>query len=139
MGRKADLTQLQMVGVGGECARIWSELAERAGMAEYHARPYLQDVRSIQERFASVPVVARNHRVHRDGVRQGSADISEILSGAEIEPIAVKRPYGARAEVLDAAIEWCATTYGKAITRRRAQACWDTFSATEKRLKGDLA
>jgi hypothetical protein len=128
-----------MVGVGGECARIWSELAERAGMAEYHARPYLQDVRPIQERFASVPVASRKTRVHQDSVRTEGADISEILSGAEIEPIRIKRPYGSRTAVLDAAIKWCTAAYGKTITRRRARACWDTMSATEKRIKRDLA
>jgi hypothetical protein len=138
MGRTPVLTELQMVGVGGECARLWSELAERAGMAEYHARPYLQDVRQIQEGFALVPVASRQHRVHQNSVRTEGADISEMLSNAKVEPVRIKRPYGLHTEVLDAAIKWCAATYGRTITQRRAQACWDTFSATEKRIKRDL-
>jgi hypothetical protein len=134
MGRTLVLTQLQMVGVGGECVRIWRERAEQAAMAEYATRPYLQDVRPIQEGFALAPVASRQHRVHQDAIRTASADISDTLSNAKVEPIRIKRPYGLHTEVLDAGIKWCAATYGRVITRRRAQDCWDTFSATTKRL-----
>lgn len=138
MGRRPELTNLQMLAVGGECARIWSELAERSAMAEYHARPCFEDVRPIQERLNSVPVADRALPVNQYWAWTERAEISEILSYTDVTPIRIKRPYGARAKVLDAAIEWCIARYGKTITQRRAQACWDAFSATEKRLQNDL-
>jgi hypothetical protein len=104
-------------------------------MATYRARPHLRDIKEIQGKLASVPVTDRHSRVWRDTVRQDSSDISEIFSNIETQPIRLKRLYGRRNEILDTAIEWCATTYGKTISRRRAQDCCDAFSATMKRLE----
>jgi hypothetical protein len=129
LGRKADLTHLQMLAVGGECARMWRERAESAAMAEYHARAHLRDVRNIQEKLTSTPVAD-----HQDARAASSADISEILSEVPIRPIQIKRPYGQRREVREAAVRWCAATYGITITPRRAQACWDEFAELEKRI-----
>jgi hypothetical protein len=138
MGRKPVLTFQQMAAVGGECERIWRDRAEQAAMKEYDRRPYLQDVRKLQSELTAVPPAARRERVWRDTMKANSADISEILREASPEPVRVKRPYGARREVLDEASAWCASTYGITITRRRAQDCWDKFSAIEKRLAADL-
>jgi len=138
MGRKPVLTFQQMVAVGGECERIWQHRAEQAAIKEYEARAYLQDVRKLQDQLIAAPVASRRERVWKDTLKFNSADISEMLREANPDPIRVKRPYGARGEVLDEAIKWCASTYGITITRRRAQDCWDKFSAIEKRLAADL-
>ena len=138
MGRRPTLTPQQMMAIGGECERIWRARADRDALAEYETRPYLQDVRPLQAELKSVPIPSRGERIWRDTVRATSADISEILREAKPEPIRVKRPYAARSLVLDEAIKWCTSKYGIAITHRRAQDCWDTFSAIEKRLKRDL-
>jgi hypothetical protein len=103
-------------------------------MAEYRARPNLVDVKKFQSELVSVRVDVRNSLVHRNAFRQASSDIADIFSNIETQPIRMKRPYGKRTEILDAAIEWCAATYGKTIGRRRAQDCWDAFSAMMKRL-----
>ena|SRR5674476_50388 len=132
-GRKPVLTLFEKLAVGGECQRLWHDLAEKEAMATRQTRPDLQDVRKIQSDLTSVPVAVRSSRVWKDAVRQASFEIADILSNVETQPIRSKRPYGKRIEILDAAIEWCAATYGKTISRRRAQDCWDTFSATMKR------
>jgi len=134
-GRKPVLTLFEKWAVGGECERLWQALAEQQTMATHRAQPHLRDVKKIQSEFASVPVASRSSRVWRDAVRQASSEIAEIFSDVETQPIRVKRPYGKRIEILDAAIEWCAATYGKTISRRRARDCWDTFSAMMKRLE----
>jgi hypothetical protein len=138
MGRRPVLTFQQMVGVGGECMRIWRDRAEQEAMKEYESRPYLQDVRKLQRELTAVLAASRRERVWKDALRVNSADISEMLREATPDPIRVKRPYGAHGEVLDEAIKWCALTHGITITRRRAQDCWDKFSAIEKRLAADL-
>jgi hypothetical protein len=132
-GRKPTLKWSEKLAVGGECNRLWCALSLQRAMEEYRTRPYLRDVKKIQSEFASVPVASRASRVYRDAVRQASSDIAEIFSDVETQPIRLKRPYGKRNEILDAAIEWCATTYSKTISRRRAADCWDTFSAMTKR------
>ncbi|MGY3120360.1 hypothetical protein ACVWXQ_004297 [Bradyrhizobium sp. S3.14.4] len=104
-------------------------------MEEYRARPELRDVKQFQSELALVPVAVRNHRVHREAVRRISSDIAEIFSDIVTKPIVAKRLHGKRAVILDAAIDWCAATYGKTIGRRRAQLCWDEFSAMMKRLQ----
>jgi hypothetical protein len=138
-GRKPILTPREKLVVGGECERLWQALAEQQAMATHRARPHLRDVKKIQAELASAPVASRSSRVWRDTVRQASSDIAEIFSDVETQPIRLKRPYGKRNEILDAAIEWCAATYGKTISRRRAQDCWDTFSAMMKRLEREPA
>jgi hypothetical protein len=106
-------------------------------MKEYRARPCLRDVKQIQSQLASVPVADRTSRVYRDEVRRASSEIAEIFSDIKTQPIRMTRPYGKRTEILDAAIKWCAAKYSKSISRRRAQDCWDTFSATIKRLRAE--
>jgi hypothetical protein len=127
-----------MVAVGGECERIWQRRAEQAAIREYESRPYLQDVRKLQDELIAAPVASRRERIWRDTLKVNSADISEILREAKPSPVRVKRPYSARREVLDEATKWCASAYGITITCRRAQDCWDKFSAIEKRLAADL-
>ena len=134
-GRKPVLTLFEKLAVGGECERLWQALAEQQAMARYRNRPNLRDVKKIQSDLASVPVASRGHRVWQDTRRRASSEIAEIFSDIETQPIRVRRPYGKRTEILDAAIEWCAATVGKTISRRRAQDCWDTFSAMTKRLE----
>ena len=134
-GRKPVLTRVEKLAVGGECRRLQQELADRKAMTGYRSRPCLRDVKKLQSELASVPVASRDSRVWRDAVRQASSEIEEIFSDVETQPIRVKRPYGKRIEILDAAIKWCAATYGKTISIRRAQDCWDTFSAAMKRLE----
>lgn len=134
-GRKPILTWSEKLAVGGECNRLWCALSEQRALAEYRARPNLVDVKKFQSELALVPVDVRNSRVHRDALRQTSSDIADILSGVETQPIRMKRPYGKRTEILDAAIRWCAAKYRKPIGRRRAQDCWDAFSAMMKRLE----
>jgi len=134
-GRKPVLTLHEKVAVGGECERLLQVDAEQQAMATHRTQPHLRDVKKIQSQFASVPVASRNSRIWRDAVRHARSEIAEILSDVETQPIRVKRPYGKRIEILDAAIEWCAATYGKTISRRRAQDCRETFSAMMKRLE----
>jgi hypothetical protein len=132
-GRKPILKPFEKLAVGGECARLLQVDAEQQATATRRAQPHLRDVKKIQSEFASVPVASRSSRVWQDAVR--ACEIAEILSDVETRPIRSKRPYGKRNEILDAAIEWCAATYGKRISRRRAQDCRDAFSAMMKRLQ----
>jgi len=135
-GRKPVLTLSEKLAVGGECACIRQALTDQqTATTKYRTRPYLRDVRKIQSELAAVPLASRGSRVYRDAVRQASSDITEIFSDVETQPIRVRRPYGKRTEILDAAIKWCVTTYSKPISRRRAQDCWDAFSAVMKRLE----
>jgi hypothetical protein len=135
-GRKPVLTRVEKLAVGGECARVSRALSDQNAMSEYRNRPgLLRDVKKIQSHLALIPVASRGSRVRRDEMRQASSDIAEIFSDVETQPIRLKRPYGKRNKILDAAIEWCATTYSKPISRRRAQDCWDAFSAITKRLE----
>jgi hypothetical protein len=134
-GRKPILTWFEKLAVGGECNRLRCALSWQRAMAEYQGRPNLVDVKKFQSELALVPVGVRNSRVHRDAFRQTSSDIADIFSDIETQPICMKRPYGKRTEILDAAIKWCAANYSKPISRRRAQDCWDTFSAVTKRLE----
>jgi hypothetical protein len=130
---KPILSLIEKWAVGGECNRLWCALSEQRAMAEYRARPNLVDAKKLQSELVSVPVDVRNSRVHRDAFRQASSDIADIFSNIETQPIRMKRPYGKRTEILDAAIRWCAANYSKPISRRRAQDCWDAFSAVMKR------
>lgn len=134
-GRKPILTWFEKLAVGGECERLWKALAEQQATAIRHARPHLCEVRKNQAILAAVALASRETRVWRDGARQISSEIADIFSDVEIQPIRLKRPYGKRSEILEAAIKWCATTYSKPISQRRAQDCWDAFSATMKRLE----
>jgi hypothetical protein len=134
-GRKPILTQFEKWAVGGECARLSRVIAEEQAMIKYRTRPNLRDVKKLQSDLASVPVASRGSRVYRDEVRRASSEIAEIFSDIETQPIRVRRPYGKQTEILDAAIEWCAATLSKRISRRRARDCWDAFSAMTKRLE----
>jgi hypothetical protein len=132
-GRKSVLTLFEKLAVGGECERLLQVRAEQQAMATHRAQPHLRDVKKIQSEFASVPVASRSSRVWQDAIRYARSEIAEILSDVETRPIRLKRQYGKRNEILDAAIEWCAATYGKTISRRRAQDCRDTFAAMMRR------
>ena len=134
-GRKSVLELFQKLAVGGECARLSRAFSEQEAMKKHRSRPDLRDVKKIQSDLASVSLASRNSRVYQDEVRRASAEITEIFSNVQPQPIRMKRPYRKRVEILDAAIKWCEATYGKTITQRRAQDCWDTFSAMMKRLE----
>ncbi|WP_143274212.1 hypothetical protein [Bradyrhizobium canariense] len=139
-GRKPILSWVEKLTVGGECNRLWWELADQQAKAKHWSQPHQRLVKKQQSDLVAAPVDVRDHKVWKDGVRRASAEIAEILSeagAARLTVIHLKRPYGKRTEILDAAIRWCAAKYGKTISQRRAQDCWDEYSATMKRLQSE--
>jgi hypothetical protein len=120
-GRRSVLSREQALWVGEECERLWIKASEDQAMARYEKGPITEMIRDEQARTDLIPIFARKAR---GSVRDITESIDEITGGVRVMSIPRKRAYGAKSEVIKAAIAWCLDEYGQIITSSKAVECW---------------
>ncbi|SHM41371.1 hypothetical protein SAMN05444321_6261 [Bradyrhizobium lablabi] len=65
--------------------------------------------------------------------------IDDIAGGNRVVSLPLKRPYGAKATVIKAAIAWCETEFGQTITVSKATECWKVYKTFQNRANGELS
>jgi hypothetical protein len=127
-GRKSSLTTLQALLVGEHCESAWLRAAEDQAFERYERDPVTKMIRDEQARTDLIPRFARRRGAQRDI----SESIDDITDGKRGVSIPLKRPYGAKAGVLEGAIAWCQQEYGQIITTSKATECWKEYKRFQK-------
>ena len=126
----------QTIAVGGEFARLWSELAEKTSL-ERDKFPDIADIAEIRAKkrgtlphrcgglvqisLAEIPINLRSLRRAREAVAEVGEEIDEITE--RYRTIPVTRPKGARAQTIKRVISWCWRRYQIEISARRVEVC----------------
>jgi hypothetical protein len=125
-GRKG-LSAYEKLIIGGECQRRWDELAERLALEQYEALPATKMVREEQARTQMIPVKLREKppRATRDTLEDVRESIDDIVGdiGRRVT-VKIKRPYGARPQLLKEVAAWVHEQYGRSISQSQVRESW---------------
>jgi hypothetical protein len=135
-GRKSALSTFEALQLGEWCEYQWSKTAEDQALERHtkSTRTTLQ-IRDVQDSAALVGRLARKHGMPE----QITEDIDHLTGGDRVVSIPLKRPYGAKAKVIAAAIKWCKAEYGQTITVSKATECWKAYKRFQRRAHGELS
>ena len=130
VGRPQALSDRERIDVGQGCETLWNRKAERRAWRAMDEQPGMGGVRIAQARTQMVPVTARRRSAAvRETIEDVAGDINDAMDGKRFHSVPITRPRGEKDRVKGAVIRWCRLKYGKAITPRMAQRCWDEFRA----------
>ncbi|MCK1304713.1 MULTISPECIES: hypothetical protein [unclassified Bradyrhizobium] len=128
-GRKG-LTDYEKLLIGAECERRWDELGEREAIERYEALPETKAIRLEQSSTELIPTHLR--RSSRQRLKDISEDIDDITEGARRVTIPIKRPYGAKPQIIADVIAYVAETYGIRISAGQVSESWKEWSKFKK-------
>lgn len=129
-GRKAQISGLQALQVGGYCEALWEQAAVDQALARYEALPSTKDIRAEQSRTDLIPPPIR--RRARGALSDITESIDEITGGARRVTLPILRPYGAKEEIITKAVTWCQEQFGRPISRSKAVECWKQFKRFQR-------
>lgn len=136
-GRKSPLTGWQSLQVGEHCETLWLQAAEAQALARYEELPKTKEIRAEQLRTEMIPMAAR--RRAKQSLQDIGESIDDITGGKRGVSLPLKRPYGAKAAVIKAAIAWCKAEYDQTITASKATECWKAYKRFQARAHGELS
>jgi hypothetical protein len=129
-GRKG-LSPEEKLDIGRECQRRWDELAKRLAMEQWEALPTTQRIMAAQARTQMIPVRLRGKplRPTRETLEDVHEDIdAELGNASRLVTIPIKRPYGARPQIMKEVAAWAQKLFGLQVTSSQVRESWKVWS-----------
>jgi hypothetical protein len=128
-GRKG-LKVHEMLLIGAECARRWEELAEKEALDRYEALPETKAIRIEQSRADMIPQRLRKNS--RETLEDIAEDIDDITGGVRRVSIPLKRPHGAKREIIAGVSAWIKLSYGRSVSASQISESWKRWNKFKK-------